>query len=66
MPYYDYCCPFCHLVLEIQRGMNEEVEIICSECGGHMEQVIGRGVSVRCNWDDLPTNPKMSRGDLLK
>jgi putative FmdB family regulatory protein len=32
MPRYDYICPQCEAVQEIQRSFNDDKEILCDAC----------------------------------
>lgn len=41
MARYDYKCPKCDIVFEIEHPMGEHPEVRCPECGGIANQVFG-------------------------
>ena len=41
MARYDYKCPKCDIVSEIEHPMSEHPEVRCPECGGIANQVFG-------------------------
>lgn len=40
MPYYDYKCPECEQISEVQHGMNDSPEVYCTACSTEEEKVI--------------------------
>lgn len=40
MPRYDYRCPSCGTVLEVEHGMREHPEVACPQCGTPMARVL--------------------------
>lgn len=40
MPRYDYRCPSCDTVLEVEHGMREHPEVSCPHCGAPMARVL--------------------------
>ena len=41
MARYDYRCGSCGKVFEVEHGMTEHPDIVCPECGGATERVVG-------------------------
>ncbi len=39
MARYDYRCPACHLVFEVEHGMNEKPKVVCPQCGTEASRV---------------------------
>lgn len=40
MPRYDYRCPSCDTVIEVEHGMRERPEVSCPQCGASMTRVL--------------------------
>lgn len=40
MPRYDYRCPACETVFEVEHGMREHPEVSCPRCGAPMTRVL--------------------------
>lgn len=39
MARYDYRCPSCHHVFEVEHGMNEKPKVVCPKCGTEASRV---------------------------
>ncbi len=39
MARYDYRCPACHHVFEVEHGMNEKPKVVCPVCGTEASRV---------------------------
>ena len=39
MPFYDYECKSCNVVVEIEKSMKDESKQFCPSCGKEMKQV---------------------------
>ncbi len=39
MARYDYRCPSCHHVFEVEHGMNEKPKVVCPVCGTEASRV---------------------------
>jgi putative FmdB family regulatory protein len=42
MPVYEYECPNCEKILEVQQKMTDEPLATCPECGGKVKKLISR------------------------
>jgi putative FmdB family regulatory protein len=42
MPVYEYECPKCEKILEVQQKMTDEPLSVCPECGGNVKKLISR------------------------
>jgi putative FmdB family regulatory protein len=40
MPVYEYECPVCEKVFEVQQGMNDQPLKVCSVCGGEVRKLM--------------------------
>ena len=40
MPRYDYRCPSCDTVIEVEHGMRERPEVACPQCGTPMARML--------------------------
>ncbi len=40
MPRYDYRCPACETVFEVEHGMREHPEVTCPRCGAPMTRML--------------------------
>ncbi len=40
MPIYEYECPTCEKVFEVQQGMNDQPLTTCSVCGGKVKKLV--------------------------
>ena len=68
MPYYDYVCPKCNKMIEIERRMTETPEVKCPDCNALMFHLLGSGIRVKCDWNESPLrdNPNVSRERLME
>lgn len=39
MARYDYRCPTCHHVFEVEHGMNEKPKVLCPKCGAEASRI---------------------------
>lgn len=65
-PVYDYECPECKEVIEIDHGINDDPRIVCSKCNKKMARLISGGGGVIFKGDgfyvnDYTTDPKKKR-----
>jgi len=42
MPVYEYECPKCDKILEVQQKMTDAPLAVCPECGGKVKKLISR------------------------
>jgi len=46
MPNYDYKCPECGAVTEIDHGVNHTMQFLCKECKSPLVKQISCGIGV--------------------
>ena len=62
MPYYDYECPKCNKIKEIERSIKSLDEPVLCDCGNKMDKLISI-VSIRFKGDGWQSNDVKDKGN---